>query len=89
MIKDKKPKEIEQPKVEEPTVTLPETVALNPIIEIYKAVKRALKTIREDAENPLSPQLFKTIAIDNGQFSRIIRDTNMEMEVAFPAVFIH
>ncbi|MFR9543312.1 MAG: hypothetical protein SNH27_14815 [Rikenellaceae bacterium] len=89
MIKDKKPKEIEQPQVEEPTVTLPETVALNPIIEIYKAVKRALKTIREDAENPLSPQLFKTIAIDNGQFSRIIRDTNMEMEVAFPAVFIH
>ncbi len=89
MIKDKNPKDIEQPQVEEPTVTLPETVALNPIIEIYKAVKRALKTIREDAENPLSPQLFKTISIDNGQFSRIIRDTNMEMEVAFPAVFIH
>ncbi len=89
MIKDKNPKDIEQPQVEEPTVTLPETVALNPIIEIYKAVKRALKTIREDAENPLSPQLFKTISIDNGQFSRIIHDTNMEMEVAFPAVFIH
>ena len=88
MIKDKKSKEIEQTQIEEPTVTLPETVALNPIIEIYKAVKRALKTIRENAENPLSPQLFKTIAIDNGQFSRIIRDTNMEMEVAFPAVFI-
>ncbi len=89
MIKDKNPKEIEQTQIEEPTVTLPETVALNPIIEIYKAVKRALQTIREDAENPLSPQLFKTIAIDNGQFSRIIHDTNMEMEVAFPAVFIH
>lgn len=91
MIRDKKTKHIE---IEQPTVsgqkstTEPEIVALNPIVEIYKAAKRALLTIREDKENPSSPAYFKTIAIDNGQFSRIIRDTNMEMEVAFPAIFI-
>lgn len=88
MITDKKRKEeIIEP--QEPTVTLPETVALNPFTEMYNAVKRAILTIREEPEDPLSPPLFKTIAIDNGQFSRIIRDINMEMEIAFPAVFIH
>ncbi len=74
---------------EEPTVTVPETVSLNPFTEIYYAVKRALDTIREDPNDPLSPPLFKTVAIDNGQYSRIIRDVNMEMDVAFPAIFIH
>ncbi len=73
----------------EPTVTLPETVALNPFVEMYKAVKRAILTIRENPEDPTTPPYFKTIAIDNGQYSRIIRDVNMESEVAFPAVFIH
>ena len=32
---------------------------------------------------------FKTIAIDNGQFTRLIRSENLEYEIAFPAVFIH
>ena len=91
MIRDKKTinKPIELTTTEKPKIIIPEPVSLNPFTEMYKAVKRAILTIREDAENPLSPPLFKTIAIDNGQFSRIIRDTNMEMEVAFPAVFVH
>ena len=91
MIRDKKTinKPVAQPSAKVPKVVVPEPVSLNPFTEMYKAVKRAILTIREDAENPLSPPLFKTIAIDNGQFTRIIRDTNMEMEVAFPAVFVH
>ena len=91
MIRDKKI--IEAPSgrtsVKEPKIVIPEPVSLNPFTEIYKAAKRAILTIREDAENPISQPLFKTIAIDNGQFSRIIRDSNMETEVAFPAVFVH
>ncbi|MFR9543446.1 MAG: hypothetical protein SNH27_15525, partial [Rikenellaceae bacterium] len=46
-------------------------------------------TIREDPKDDATPPFFKTIAIDNGQYTRIIQDVNMESEVAFPAVFIH
>ncbi len=71
------------------TTTELETVSLNPFVEMYKAVKRAILTIRENPEDDASPPFFKTIAIDNGQYTRIIQDVNMEMEVAFPAIFIH
>lgn len=98
MIKDKKTIQKQEPQeqpqqpqsgIEIPTITIPEQVSVNPLVEMFKAVKRTLLTIRENPDDPTSPQLFKTIAIDNGQFLRIIRDTNMEMEVAFPAVFVH
>lgn len=68
--------------------SVPELVQTNPIIEIYKATKRAILTLKENPQDSQSLPFFKTIAIDNGQFDRIIRDSNMEMEVAFPAVFI-
>ena len=55
--------------------------------EIYRAVKRAVLTLRENPDDPLSPPLFKTVAIDNGQFARIVRDDNTEYETVFPAVF--
>ncbi len=58
-------------------------------MEIYRAVKRAVLTLRENPDDPLSPPLFKTVAIDNGQFARIVRDDNTEYETVFPAVFIH
>ena len=89
MIKDKKQPEKPVESPEQPTIQTPEAVQKNPFVEMYYAVKRAILTIREDPENPLSPPFFKTIAIDNGQYLRIIRDTNMEMEVAFPAIFVH
>lgn len=89
MIKDKNPiKPAVQPEVK-PKVITPEQVTTNPFVEMYQAVKRTLLTIREDATNPLSAPFFKTIAVDSGQYLRIIRDTNMEMEMAFPAIFIH
>lgn len=91
MIKDKKqqtPPPIVEPPIDN-KVVIPEQYQKNPFVDMYQAVKRTLLTIREDVENPLSPPFFKTIAIDNGQFLRIIRDRNLEMEVAFPAIFIH
>lgn len=89
MIKDKKQPTLVQPEKTIPKATIPEEVRKNPFVEMYQAVKRTLLTLREETGNPLSPPYFKTIAIDNGQYIRIIRDTNMEMEVAFPAIFIH
>lgn len=88
MIKDKQPPHIEVPKPE-PEISVPEEVSENPFVNMYHATKRAILTIREREDDPQSGPFFKTIALDNGQFSRIIRDRNMEYEVAFPAVFIH
>ncbi len=88
MIRDKYPK----PQTDEPvppTVSVPEAVQENPFVNMYRAVRRAILTIREDPDDGTSPAFFKTIAIDNGQFARIIRSENTEYEVAFPAVFIH
>lgn len=61
----------------------------NPIINVYKAVRRVLESLHVDPADEASEQLFKTIKIDNGQFERIIRSKgNMEYAVAFPAAFI-
>lgn len=70
-------------------ITIPEIVSENAFVNMYRAVKRAILTIKENEDNPLSEPYFKTIAIDNGQFARIIRDENVEMEIAFPAIFVH
>lgn len=69
--------------------TEPDQMEQNALSEMYQAVKRALLTIREDPDDPESAPFFKTVSLDNGQFLRIIRDDNMEMEIAFPAAFIH
>lgn len=86
MLKDKNPNIA--PPVEEP-VPLPEAVEENALAEMYQAVKRALLTLREEENDPLSPPFFKTIAIDTGQFARIIQKNNFEAEVVFPAIFVH
>lgn len=89
MIKDKHPiPPIVSTDLNKEIVT-PEPISENPFVNMFTAVKRAILTIREEEGNALSPPLFQTIQIDNGQFERIIRDYNMEYEVAFPAVFIH
>lgn len=72
-----------------PKVSIPEVVAENPFVNMYQAVRRAILTIRENPDDPQSAPFFKTIMIDTGQFSRIVRDTNLETEIAFPAVFVH
>lgn len=70
-------------------IITPELIAENPFVNMFNAVKRAILTVREDEENTASPPLFKTIMIDNGQFLRLIRDDNLESEIAFPAIFVH
>lgn len=90
MIKDKRDiRPIEKPSTRQPRETLPEEVRQNALTEMYLAVRRALLTIREREDDPASPPFFKTVAIDNGQFARIILGDNTEYEVVFPAVFIH
>lgn len=90
MIKDKHEKRtVRTTHAEPPRETLPEEVRQNALTEMYLAVRRALLTIREREDDPASPPFFKTVAIDNGQFARIILGDNTEYEVAFPAVFVH
>jgi hypothetical protein len=90
MLKDKKskPQDIEIIK-EALEVSIPELEVQNPFVEMYNAVKRTLLTIREIPDNPLSPPFFKTVAIDTGQFARLVRSENTEFETEFPAIFIH
>lgn len=88
MIKDKTPSPATTP-TPIPAVSVPEQVAQNPFVNMYQAVRRALLTLRAREDDPQSEPFFRTIALDNGQFTRIIRARNMEYEVAFPAVFIH
>lgn len=68
---------------------VPEEVDENPFTNIYEAAKRAILTVTQDPDDPTSPPFFKTIAIDNGQFSRLLGSENTEGEVILPAVFIH
>lgn len=90
MIKEKQPIIEPQPETEPPVVIpVPEVVEENALAEMYLAVKRAILNIREVEGNPDSPPFFKTVAIDNGQFNRIILEENMEKEIAFPAIFVH
>jgi len=77
--------ELQEPAV----ITEPEEVEGNALAEMYRAVKRVVLTIREREDDPTSPPLFRTVAIDNGQFSRITLRDNLETEIAFPAIFIH
>lgn len=61
----------------------------NPLSEVYWAAKRAVQSIRENEDDPESPPLFKTVAIDTGQFNRLVLSENTETEILLPAVFIH
>lgn len=90
MIKDKKHIAIPQSEQDNSgSVNIPESVEGNALIEMYQAVKRAVLTVREKEDDPLSPSFFKTVTLDNGQFNRIVLSNNFETEIAFPAVFIH
>ncbi|MDR1090958.1 MAG: hypothetical protein LBL79_07765 [Prevotella sp.] len=62
----------------------------NALIDVFNAVKEILGTLREEEEDPGSPALFKTIALNTGQLSRIKNNKhNQESALLFPAVFLH
>ena len=64
MIKDKFPQDkTENNKAAGQNVAVPEIVSENAFVNMYRAVKRAILTIRENEDNPLSGPYFKTIAI--------------------------
>lgn len=89
MIVDKKSKK-EQPIVdkEETVDEIPYTV--NALCEVFNAVKEVLSKLHQDKDDPNSPLLFKTIALNTGQLSRIKNDKwNKESVFSFPAVFLH
>lgn len=90
MLKDKNQKKRPEDIIpEEEKELAPQPVYQNPFKEMYEAVKRAILTVREDERVSGSAPFFKTIAIDTGQFARIVRSENTEFETVFPAVFIH
>lgn len=90
MLKDKKNKPQEVAiRRETPEISVPELEVQNPFVEMYNAVKRTLLGVREISHDPFSPPFFKTIAIDTGQFARLVRNENTEAETEFPAIFIH
>ncbi|GAB6119667.1 hypothetical protein [Dysgonomonas termitidis] len=93
MLKDKRPRQPEQGQAggtdNALRIAVAEEVSLNPFAGIYLAVKRAILTIKENPEAPAGDPFFKTVAIDTGQFARIVRSGNLETEIMFPAVFIH
>lgn len=60
----------------------------NTLGDVFQAIKRAILTVKEEEDNMEGPPLFKTIAIDTGQFERIMSKTNTEYETAFPACFV-
>ena len=62
----------------------------NALCEVFKAAKEILSELREDENDPGSPFLFKTVALNTGQLNRIKSNTaNMEEAIVFPAVFLH
>jgi hypothetical protein len=62
----------------------------NALCDVFNAVKEILGQLREKEEDPSSPFVFKTIALNTGQLSRIKNNKwNREYAIAFPAVFLH
>lgn len=61
----------------------------NPLSEVYWAMKRAILSIKENENDPDSLPYFKTVAMDTGQFNRLVLADNTETEIPLPAVFVH
>ncbi len=95
MLKDKNPSPFAVADAPAPSPDpVPEQIEENALSEMYRAVKRAVLTLRETPGDPSGSPFFKTVALDNGQFARIIRGDqhrgiNLESEIAFPALFVH
>lgn len=93
MIVDKKSK-IEQPAVVATSENIENTEEIqyttNALCDVFNAVKEILGKLRENEDDPNSPSLFKTIALNTGQLSRIKNNKhNEESVLVFPAIFLH
>lgn len=89
MIVDKKNKP-KQPEIELAATVEETPYTVNALCEVFNAVKEILSNLREDEDDPDSPVLFKAIALNTGQLSRIKNNKwNHEYAFPFPAVFLH
>lgn len=88
MIKKYKPKPLNDIDIGKYDTENTQSDNTNTMGDVFQAIKRAILTVREDENDQDSPQYFKTIAIDTGQFERIMSKTNTEYETAFPACFV-
>lgn len=66
----------------------------NTMGDVFQAFKKAILslkddlTIHEEGDDENTTPYFQTIVVDNGQFERLMSQTNTEYETAFPACFI-
>ena len=71
-------------------VEIPEQVASNGPIDVLKAMKAILKSVTWQYGVPDSPQIFKTVQVDDGQYERVISTKgNLEEPIGFPCAFVH
>ena len=71
-------------------VEIPEQVANNGPIDVLKAMKEILRKVTWQYGVPDSPQIFKTVQINDGQYERIINTKgNLEEPIGFPCAFVH
>ena len=74
----------------EKPVEVPVQVEANGPIDVLNAMKEILRSVTWEYGVPDSPNIFKTVMIDDGQYERIISPQgNREETMAFPAAFIH
>lgn len=74
----------------EDIVEVPEQVASNGPMDVLKAIKAILRTVTWQYGVPDSPQIFKTVQVDDGQYERIINTKgNLEEPIGFPCAFVH
>ena len=76
--------------IAENTVEVPEQIASNGPMDVLKAIKAILKTVTWQYGVPDSPQIFKTVQVDDGQYERVINTKgNLEEPIGFPCAFVH
>lgn len=68
----------------------PEQVAAGGPMDVLKAMKEILRSVTWEYGVADSPNIFKTVQVDDGQYERIISPSgNMEETLGFPAAFVH
>lgn len=74
---------------EQETVDVPVQIPSNGVIDVLNAMCEILKKVTWEYGVSDSPLIFKTVQIDDGQYERIVSETNTEETLGFPAAFVH
>lgn len=85
IVEKKKNKPNAQEEIKTEQIQIPK----NGLIAVYHAIKDILEQVRWDYYDINSEKIFKTVAMNRGQFERIVRKGgNSEYALGFPAAFI-